>query len=85
MLKIIDKSKIHSKNPTDYISIKRAVERAVDGADYESGALEGLQQTVSNQTEFLGNLVEFLISKDCFSAEELEALLARAYVKVVEE
>ena len=54
------------------VSIKRFIERELDGADYGLGRIEELAATQRKQNEFLGNLTEVLIQKNIITEDNLK-------------
>lgn len=61
------------------VSVSTAVEVAVDGRDYERGAVEAASAGVDALGRYLGLLTEILVNKGVLGAEEMRTLLQGRY------
>lgn len=62
------------------MSLRQAVERRIDGHDYDTGQLEAMENTIAN----LANLVATLIAQLKLSDEQLTELVGRYNEQVIQ-
>jgi hypothetical protein len=60
-----------SFNRPENSSIESLIEKACDGNDYGSGAVEAASRTASNAASMLGRLIDLLASRGTLSAEDV--------------
>lgn len=61
--------------------LRQAVNVRLDGSDFERGAIEELQATVSKQADFIATLVEMLVDKTALDLEDVAKLVGMELVR----